>query len=467
MASSTRPLTDFRNLPGTLSENGQSFDFNQLRTIGARGREMYWQISVRLTAPGPGDSDAGPGRTFIPIRDEYFSNLPMPSTVHAWTKVSSGFVDGKERKSAPTIITKGKNIGRANATNVFCQALSEARSKYNMQLKKIVETEDDGTSVIRYPPMLAKVLDNDKPPAEQIFIQRKYNGVRAVATLDFVQPADAATAPVVLYSRSRHTFPGFGYIRDELAPMLRFVWEKHQRHLYLDGEIYLHGASLQDISGVARRAGHVDIIESVIASGLAQPLNYMVYDCFDPARPELKFSERLAELQELFGEWDTEFVKLVPTTAGDIDSANDEFKKYIDEGYEGAIIRHDAPYVYSYNNLRSSKLLKLKPTLDEEFRVVGWERATKGKAVGLLMLIFEVEGPDGELRQFTVTPATTEEERRRLADSMDEVDESGETLFEREWLGQMVRVYFDELSDDGVPLRGRTRLERLGREIIK
>ena len=149
-----------------------------------------------------------------------------------------------------------------------------------------------------------------------------------------------------------------------------------------------------------------------------------------------------------------------------------QFAEFVEEGYEGAMLRIDSPYKHCPGSQRSRKLLKMKPTYDEEYRVVGWTTGSKGKAADLLMLICEVIGTDGAAREFAVTPAVTEEVRRDLATKMDTIvgtDGDGKpiTYFDDEWKDELVRVYYDEFSVDGVPLRGRTRLERLGREIAK
>lgn len=506
MASTSITVTDWRSLPGELAE--KSYDFPRLTGTNSHGRAIYWQITVRLIDTNIVKTPLQPAE-FMPIHDVYFDNHPMPANVHAWMKVASGVVGGKERTSSPTIITTGKNIGRRNETNVFCQALRDALGLYNKQLKKMVGVAGEDGAAVRHPPMLAQSLKADKPPVPIslpaitddtaptcVFIQRKYNGVRAVATLDVADNemrtgTISADTHVIIYSRQRHPYPGFEYIRAELQPVLRREWEKNGRHLYLDGEIYLHGASLQDISGLARRSKqshHVTAAEmqTVVAANnkeeAAEPpqqqnvaMNYMIYDCFDPAAPELNFSARYEIMAAMFAEWNDSgekpyFVhaKLAETkTVCSMEEASVEYSKYLAEGYEGAMLRLDQPYKYSHNGHHSARLLKMKPTHDEEYRVVGWETGERGKAADLLMLICEVVGRDGQTRQFAVTPAATEDERRRLAALMSTVDASGRTYFDREWAGQMVRVYFDELSDDDVPQRGRTKLERLGKEIIK
>ena len=47
-----------------------------------------------------------------------------------------GFTDGKVTDTKPTILTQGKNIGKANETSIREQAFLEAQSKWNLKVKR-------------------------------------------------------------------------------------------------------------------------------------------------------------------------------------------------------------------------------------------------------------------------------------------------------------------------------------------
>jgi hypothetical protein len=91
--------------------------------------------------------------------------------------------------------------------------------------------------------MLAQVLKDQKTPLrfgqDKIFVQRKYNGVRTVTTLDTVN----GIPTVIMYSRRKLLYPGFQYVKDELIDVLKMYWNEG-RQIYLDGEIYRHGTPL-------------------------------------------------------------------------------------------------------------------------------------------------------------------------------------------------------------------------------
>ena len=425
MASKQIHIKDFSQLPGRLSDDRLTWEFPVIKTQNARGRETFWKIYVRVI-----DKNG----KFVRIRDEWFTNLPEGYS--GWIKVDSGVVGGKVKASVPTIVSKGKNIGKANATNPFTQALRDALGLYNKQKDKAEVGMD------MYPPMLSQLMrDQVTPPTASIdaplFVQRKYNGLRAVATYS------EAEKTIILYSRRRNRYPGLTYIRDELLPAISKYWNEG-RKLYLDGELYKHGMPLQDISGYARRE-HKDPM-----------LEFVVYDCFIVNELDLKFSERKIILDEIFAKYKFKHTKLADTYMVVSDAEiNKLYEQFLREGYEGAMVRVDAPYRFSYNEYHSNLLLKMKPELDHEFEIVGWKTGDKGKAAKALMIICKTESGV----EFPVTPAMTLEERVELAKKMGTIEPNGKTHFENHWLGRKLIVTFDEWSKDRVPLRARTRME--------
>jgi hypothetical protein len=55
----------------------------------------------------------------------------LPDDLRGWIKVDSRIEGGKIKKSDATIVKSGKNIGKASATNVFCQSLRDALGLHN------------------------------------------------------------------------------------------------------------------------------------------------------------------------------------------------------------------------------------------------------------------------------------------------------------------------------------------------
>lgn len=455
MAGTSINVKNFRTeIPGALDAEGETWEFPPVFSTNAHKKATVWRIYVRVVDP------AG---EFMLIDDDWFdSTNPVPG--RGWIKVDSGLVGGKIKDSSATIVPVGKNIGRASATNAWTQSLRDAFGAYNRQLKKGTAAPAKSSTEL-FPPMLAQVWGSSpgtkiSPSAESpLFMQRKYNGVRVVATLERVNPADPANPPtwrVILYSRHRNLYPGFPYLRAELLPALAEFWESG-RKIYLDGEIYKHGAALQDISGAARRD------ETTRERADDVKYDYMIYDCFIPTEPDIKFTERRELLESVFdGVDDRARATGSPSHLHLVDTAEviDEhairafYDQAIADEYEGAMIRLDAPYEYSYNDRHSRVLLKMKPSFDHEFPIVGWSADGVGKAAGALMIICAHGG-----KQFPVTPAMEIPERVALARKMPTVEENGKTHYENHWQGKPLIVTFDERSKDGLPLRARTKMQ--------
>lgn len=461
MTSTNTFIRDYRKeIPGSLSDDRLTWSFPMVESVNTNGKKMFWKIYVRCI-----DSTIKESDQFIPINDAFFDSKPMAANLKGWINVDSGLVGMKVRKTIPTVIHKGLNSDKTNATNVFTQALRDAYGQYNKHAKKAfsgttVATEAktdkpvESTQTTEFlPPMLAQILKDQKvkpkiSPEHPLYVQRKYNGVRTVTTLQVDTKDDITTYTVVMYSRRKNLYPGFEYIKAELLPVLKEYWLTGQK-LYLDGEIYKHGAALQDISGQARR-------DDKEKEESTEKYDYMIYDCFDANKPELIYSERKDILDAVFGSHNLTYAKYVETfectTYEEIDAHYNDFLK---EGFEGAMVRLDAKYNWSYNERHSKVLLKMKPTYDAEFEVVGMSAEGKGKAAGCLMIICKTTMG----KQFPVTPAMELIDRKALAEKMKVVEPNGKTHFDNHWLGKPLIVYYDELSKDKLPQRARTKLE--------
>ncbi len=455
MASSHIHIRDYRTeIPGALSGDRSEWVFPVVESVNTHGKKTVWRIYVRmfrmqprLVLPDVSDD------AWITIEDEYFDSAPLPALLHAWYKVDSGIEGGKMKISSPTIVTTGKNLGKVSATNAWTQALRDVLGIYNKQVKKsavrAIASKGLDTTTTLYPPMLAQLFtDQKRPPlineSSPIYVQRKYNGVRVVTTIS----VDDGTP--IMYSRGKNIYPGFAYIKAELIAPLRAMSSSVGGTLvYLDGEIYKHGAALQDISGYARREDQPGDVK----------YDYMVYDCFVPSSPGLRYTERHGLITEFFKAHAgaLQYTKCVETfearSSAEIDVL---YKRFLAEGYEGAMLRTDDPYQYSYNSHRSKSLLKMKPAMDAEYLIVDYTTGSKGKAAAAIMIICTTD--DGKI--FPVTPAMELPERNALAAKMPVRETNGRTYFENHWKGQRIIVTFDEFSKTGLPQRARTRLEK-------
>lgn len=324
------------------------------------------------------------------------------------------------------------------------------------------------------PPMLVKRLGEtreatltDRDFAAGVTVQRKLNGVHLVA---FRGPA----GEVECYSRKGVPLAGLDALRAELGAMLaaappggagsggpgRPAGEAAALRAayaapYLSGELYLHGRPLNWISGQARSSKDEGLLE------------FHVFDAFFPAAKalgdDLPGGARQAYVDALFAAAaarglphpHVRRVENFPARSGaEVEALA---RRFLAEGYEGAIARKDAAgYEYSYGNYHSAALLKIKPKLDSEFPVVGFTEGRRGKDVGAL--IWECQAPGGT---FAVVPRDmSNEERKRLFACLSAPlagpPGGPANRFERDLKGLPLTVEYAELSaKTGKPLQAK------------
>jgi len=106
--------------------------------------------------------------------------------------------------------------------------------------------------------------------------------------------------------------------------------------------------------------------------------------------------------------------------------------EYLEEGYEGAIVReYDGEYKFGY---RSRSLLKVKNFMDEEYKIIGFGTGI-GRFEGSVVWICTTE--DG--KEFRVVPQGTMEQRQELYKDANNS------------IGSLLKVKFFELTDDNIP----------------
>jgi ATP-dependent DNA ligase len=446
MASKSVNITNFKTeLPGAVDPtDSTTYAFEQVKGKNSRGTITYWRIIVRVAVVD------GVSTKFLPIIDDFFdSKKPLPAGAVGWHKVMSKTGDdGKVRDTDPTIIKVGKNIGKANATNPFTQALRDALSKHNKQKQLSAGEEIVIDGVVLRPPMLAQVSSDiaGLDYKSSIMISPKLNGVRSIFTMrDPVDSDECGVRDVISYSRTRHVYPGFKHIKEELTKLFTYYYTEKDRKLYLDGEMFIEGQNLQTISGTARKE---------LEDGTSNlKLDFNVFDVFDLAAPDELYSARYKLLVEIFDRFNFTHIKLVKHI--EVKSAEEvtaHYKSFIAQKYEGAMLNLNAKYVFSYNNYHSVVLLKIKPTMDAEFVITGFTESEKGKLEGGIIFICETK----DKKTFNVNPAMDVEDRKKLFIKMSVVEPNGKTHFENNYKGKLMTVLYAELSVDGVPQQGRT-----------
>lgn len=294
-----------------------------------------------------------------------------------------GQVDGKKTLDRKPV--RGKNLGKANETTPETQAQAEAASKHKNKLdRKYSKTIEEAKDPV-FLPMLANSWEKCKKKVEYpVDVQRKLDGVRCMAFWHGDE--------VKLLSRGGKEYK-VAHLSEELAGFL-------PEGMVLDGEIYIHGTPLNMINRLVKkpRPG---------PEGSAQ-LEYHVYDCFYMGETDVPWSDRRHEIYNRLGMQDTgKVVGCLHWEANNEEEIHNLQAKFIQEGYEGAIVRClDGDYNLGH---RSRKLLKVKSFIDDEFRVVGFTQAT-GTHEGCVIWTCVTK----ELQEFNVTPRGTLDERREL-----------------------------------------------------
>lgn len=182
--------------------------------------------------------------------------LNKDGSIQEWrvyTELSNVIVQfGKKGGKIQTKITEcsPKNVGRANETTGEQQAILEAISKWEKQVRTgYRESVDQLENEEQFSPMLAH--DGTKRSHDIIYpcyAQPKLDGLRCLVTFDvFGNPT--------FNSRGNKTYPVKGKVVDQMVElrdrMLNTTFEG--RSPMFDGELYIHGLSLQKIIALAKK----------------------------------------------------------------------------------------------------------------------------------------------------------------------------------------------------------------------
>ena len=250
-----------------------------------------------------------------------------------------GIQNGKQTTSEPTFCS-GKNIGKSNETTEEQQTLLEAQSKYQKKLDSGYSTDIATSGAKFFEPMLAQDFSKYSKLLFTVrtFIQPKLDGVRA--SLNNGELLSRKGKPIVSCKHIEHD-----YFR-------------------LDGELYNHTLknNFNKIVSLVRQTKPTesDLLES------ASIIQYWIYDY--PFYADKVFSERYELLKKVFRVFPDQF-KLVPTyEITSMEELKQYHQKFIEDGYEGSIIRLD---LGPYENKRSKQLLKYKDWQDDEFEIIG------------------------------------------------------------------------------------------------
>ena len=203
----------------------------------------------------------------------------------------------------------------------------------------------------------------------------------------------------------------------------------------LDGELYKHGKSLQQLNSAARLEKN------------AYDCDWLEYYIYDIMIPNITFEDRLKVLNEIKLELNLGFdpnkiwenddlqIQMVPQEpVSGINNINLLHDKYVQEGWEGLVIR-DPNKEYKFGG-RGNEMIKIKKYKDDCFKVIGIEQGARPCED----MTFILETPEG--KTFKAKP---------IGDRNQRIDYTNN--FEKLYKGKIGECKFFYYSDEGTPLQ--------------
>ena len=382
--------------------------------------------------------------------------------------VEFGKVGGKKQQKVTTC--EPKNVGRSNETTAEEQALAEAVSKWEKQVR--LGYRDDTSKLEEeesFSPMLAHdAIKRSSAIVYPAYVQPKLDGVRALVTLD-------KDGIPVFNSRGNKTYPVQGALLQQVKELA-----EHTGFDKFDGELYIHGLSLQKIVALAKKWRTPEQIEAEIEkdyqadikryqkavanredswkdhNGNVWPievekpvkdvdryggyssldLEYHIFDIpVNAQSPWYSFDHEKTRRHDLISvndvvECDLE-VPLIKVLLGTLVYTEEDVRwsigNYMEQGFEGSIIRNFKG-VYEFGQ-RSTDLQKWKLFQDGEAKVLDSVEDKNGEGVLLC------EEKDGTRFNCKMKGTHTERSQERML------------LL----VGYFINFTFQSRTDDGVP----------------
>ena len=305
--------------------------------------------------------------------------------------IKHGLLRGAMQEKREHVEVKGKNTLKEQIMSRIASRCSKMRDKGYVSSVALA-MKGKATNAAGLPkPMLAQPIKNADVSGTW-YTQYKYDGHRCIA-----------------YKRGgiMHAYSRNGKPITTIPDILDRLHHRTEEGQFLDGELYIHGLSLQKIASLVKRKQ----FES-------RDLQYKMYDVMI----DEPYGERLNLIE---GNW--------PEMVAPTIHMGDYSKEALDAaralGYEGLIVRlDDRGYE---DGKRSKSLIKIKKFEDDEFQVVGIHSSVDNWA------ILECRAKSG--KPFNVSaPGSIRTREQILKDS-------------HKYIGERVTVEYSNITKDGVP----------------
>lgn len=372
-----------------------------------------------------------------------------------------GLLNGKKTETSKAV--KTNKSGR----NIYEQAYLQAKSEYNKQIDKNAHTfqqlqdfpknstQISASKTNNFEVMLAKEYQPEKIKRWPLAGQVKIDGIRAYAISE--------TNGISLKSRNHKHWNWLEHIKKNLTEFLTYL----PKNCILDGELYNHDLTFNQISSAVKRKKH--------KSSLNQAILYYIFDIFE--HQNLTFECRYNILIKAYNKFIKStkqkiHISIVPMTLlfshSDVKDAEIIFTK---QGFEGVILRHlgsidvnnkvtysyqdpfsglnmkilycqitkenisdDIIQLSQYKHGRSQNLLKYKTFQDEEAIVIDIVSGEGTKENAAILLLQDKRG-----NKFRVNPKGTIESHKKWLQN------------KHKYIGQTYTFKYQELSEYGVP----------------
>lgn len=324
--------------------------------------------------------------------------------------VTFGQLDGKMQSKNTQAFPK--NVGKSNETTGEQQAILEANAKYAAKIKEGYVENIDKTSVpsVKLPMKVKVYQDQIKNIKFPCISTPKYNGVNGLYVKNDT---------LELYSRGGEIYPEIKHLTNQVISLLKSLDTTE-----LNGELYIPGFHLQDITSAVRKTNKN-----------SSKIKFMLFDLPAVNKPYTERKVLLDKTIELLNEWREQGTCDIFVVQQKLCNSFEDIEKHYTEcmsqGLEGTVIKNlDGLYTY---NVRSSDQFKYKKALDAEYEVVGFEIDKNGHAVyqcaTKLKQIFKVKRKGSNAERTLDTS---------LADQN---------------IGKWLTIEYETLSKDGIPLK--------------
>lgn len=368
----------------------------------------------------------------------------------AIAEIEFGQLGGKLQKTTREY-TEGKNIGKKNETTPYQQCLNETRKRWedkkekerytegfpeglfedlpkdsnkylpkesNKDLPKDSKTPPNNPSgnekEEKYFPMLAHTYDPSSTKKKKndiifpCYVQPKLDGLRCIVY--------STGGTIVCQSRTGTYFETMEHIVKEITPYFN-----GDKNLVFDGELYTTEMPFEELAGLIKK--------KKITDNDRERLKHVKYHIYDIINDE-PYSKRYKWIHDNIRE--KRYLSSVPTFLTDRKDFKKYFSEFVEDGYEGIMLRNiEGLYRCNY---RSNDLQKYKEFMESEYEIVGAKEGD-GRDKGTVIWVCKNE----EGKEFSVRPRGTIEMRK-------EWFENG-----REYIGSMLTVIYQELSELGIP----------------